>query len=334
MFKKTAAVLITVLILLTLCSCSANNTEDDFENGYSRLLDKVVGRVDTEAGIEKENDEEALRAKLEEYSGGKIVWFMYNDYDSDGVYEAFAFTGSAGSSFWQGKLWYVNENYAAELKETGKWTAPEIVEVSGTNFLFAENYDDGLTYVFGIENSKVYETAVSGMFSALTQTSDGDFTAEFTSYDYYEDAAEAEKEEPTKKLYWFYVKDGEFYEYGADNSLKRADLRAYPTGGEVISEIYESGLTNALLEKYYSDADEETLARIAEDAGYFHSIMRRENGIINLNFYGADDDCFYITFRIEGSDVKIIDEGRGFYLPAAVEAIATYPEKETVSTNE
>jgi hypothetical protein len=334
MLKKTAAVLITVLMLITLCSCAAQANEDDFGNGYERMLDKIVGRVDTEAGIERENDEAALRAKLEEYSGGKIVWFMYNDYDGDGVSEAFAFTGAAGSSFWQGKLWYVNENYAAELKETGKWNPPELVNVDGTIFLFAENYDDVMTYVFGIENSKVYETAVSGMFSALKQTSGADFTAEFTSYDYYEDETEAEKEEPTTKLYWFYVKDGEFYEYGADNSLKRADLKAYATGAEVISEIYESGLTKGLLEEYYSGADEETLSYIADEAGYFHSIMLRENGIINLNFYGAYEDCFYITFKIEGGDAKIIDQGRGFYLPAAVEAIATYPERDTVSTNE
>ena len=240
--------------------------------------------------------------------------------------------GKAGAEYMDGVLWYVNENYAAELKESGKWHTPEIVNANGTNFLFAENYDDGLTYVFGIENSKVYETAVSGNFSHLIYTGGRDFTAEFTSYDYYEDGVMAKQKDPTTKIYWFYLENGEFHEYGADNTLRRADLRKYPTGSEIIDEIYKNGLTEALLREYYPGADEETLKTIAEEAGYFHSIMLRENGIINLNFYGAYEDCFYITFKINGSDVDVIDEGRGFYLPAAVEAIATYPVKEAADS--
>ena len=255
-----------------------------------------------------------------------------DDFDGDGTYEAFAFMGKAGAEYMDGVLWYVNENYAAELKESGKWHTPEIVNANGTNFLFAENYDDGLTYVFGIENSKVYETAVSGNFSHLIYTGGRDFTAEFTSYDYYEDGVMAKQKDPTTKIYWFYLENGEFHEYGADNTLRRADLRKYPTGSEIIDEIYKNGLTEALLREYYPGADEETLKTIAEEAGYFHSIMLRENGIINLNFYGAYEDCFYITFKINGNDVDVIDEGRGFYLPAAVEAIATYPVKEAADS--
>ena len=274
--------------------------------------------------LESADTETQLRERLAEYGEGNIIWFNFDDFDGDGTYEAFAFMGKAGAEYMDGVLWYVNENYAAELKESGKWHTPEIVNANGTNFLFAENYDDGLTYVFGIENSKVYETAVSGNFSHLIYTGGRDFTAEFTSYDYYEDGAMAKQKDPTTKIYWFYLEDGEFHEYGADNTLR-------PTGSEIIDEIYKNGLTEALLREYYSGADEETLKTIAEEAGYFHSIMLRENGIINLNFYGAYEDCFYITFKINGSDVDVIDEGRGFYLPAAVEAIATYPIKEAAA---
>ncbi|MBQ3500234.1 MAG: hypothetical protein IJA70_02260, partial [Oscillospiraceae bacterium] len=112
------------------------------------------------------------------------------------------------------------------------------------------------------------------------------------------------------------------------DSLRRADLRKYKAGSEVIDIIYKQGLIDELLEKYYPDATAEELDYIAEEAGYFHSIMLRENGIINLNFYGAYEDCFYITFKVSGTESEIIDCGRGFYLPAAVESIATYPENE------
>ena len=327
MLKKTAAALLAVLMLITLCSCSGS-----WKNDYEDLLDKAVGKVDLNMELESADTETQLRERLAEYGEGNIIWFNFDDFDGDGTYEAFAFMGKAGAEYMDGVLWYVNENYAAELKESGKWHTPEIVNANGTNFLFAENYDDGLTYVFGIENSKVYETAVSGNFSHLIYTGGRDFTAEFTSYDYYEDGVMAKQKDPTTKIYWFYLENGEFHEYGADNPLRRADLRKYPTGSEIIDEIYKNGLTEALLREYYPGADEETLKTIAEEAGYFHSIMLRENGIINLNFYGAYEDCFYITFKINGNDVDVIDEGRGFYLPAAVEAIATYPVKEAADS--
>ena len=323
MLKKTAAAFLTVLMLITLCSCSGGWKED-----YEELLDKAVGKVDLAKGIESSDTETQLRERLAEYGDGNIIWFSFDDFDEDGTYEAFAFVGKAGAEYMDGVLWYVNENYAAELKESGKWHTPEIVNANGTNFLFAENYDDGLTYVFGIENSKVYETAVSGSFSHLTYMGGRDFTAEFTSYDYYEDEEKAKQEDPTTKIYWFYLENGEFHEYGADDTLRRANLREYPTGSAVIDEIYQNGLTEGLINMYYPNADEETLNTIADEAGYFQSIMLRENGIINLNFYGAYEDCFYITFKINGSDVEIIDQGRGFYLPAEVEAIATYPVSE------
>ena len=323
MLKKTAAAFLTVLMLITLCSCSGGWKED-----YEELLDKAVGKVDLAKGIESSDTETQLRERLAEYGDGNIIWFSFDDFDEDGTYEAFAFVGKAGAEYMDGVLWYVNENYAAELKESGKWHTPEIVNANGTNFLFAENYDDGLTYVFGIENSKVYETAVSGSFSHLTYMGGRDFTAEFTSYDYYEDEEKAKQEDPTTKIYWFYLENGEFHEYGADDTLRRANLREYPTGSAVIDEIYQNSLTEGLINMYYPNADEETLNTIADEAGYFQSIMLRENGIINLNFYGAYEDCFYITFKINGSDVEIIDQGRGFYLPAAVEAIATYPVSE------
>lgn len=313
----------TVIMVLALSACSGG-----WRESYESFLDDLVGKVDVNEQLENIDAEEVIRDKLHEYSEGQTVWFQFDDFDGDGTSEAFAFCGKAGTEYLEGVLWYANENYAAELGENGKWKNPEVLDVDGTTFLFAENYDDGLTYVFGIENSKVYETAVSGMFSNLEYQGGTDFTAEFTSHDYYEDEELAKEEEPTTKKYWFYLKDGEFYEYGADDTLRRADLRKYEAGSDVIDIIYKQGLIDELLERYYPDATEEELEFIAEEAGYFHSIMLRENGIINLNFYGAYEDCFYITFAVTETTSEIIDCGRGFYLPAAVEAIATYPAEE------
>lgn len=313
----------TVLVMLMLSACSGG-----WRESYEGFLDDLVGKVDVEKQLRNVDAEEVIRDKLNEYSEGQTIWFQFDDFDGDGTSEAFAFCGKAGAEYLEGVLWYVNENYAAELKESGKWENPEIVNVEDAVFLFAENYDDGLTYVFGIENSKVYETAVSGMFTELEYQGGTDFTAEFTSYDYYEDEELSKEEEPSTKKYWFYIENGEFYEYGADDSLRRADLRKYEAGSDVMDIIYKQGLTDELLAKYYPNATEEELEFIAEEAGYFHSIMLRENGILHLNFFGAYEDCFYITFAVTKTSSEIIDCGRGFYLPAAVEAIATYPAEE------
>lgn len=325
MLKKTMLLFtaVAVIMVLALSACSGG-----WRESYEGFLDDLVGKVDVEKQLRNVDAEEVIRDKLNEYSEGQTIWFQFDDFDGDGTSEAFAFCGKAGAEYLEGVLWYVNENYAAELKENGKWENPEIVNVEDAVFLFAENYDDGLTYVFGIENSKVYETAVSGMFSKLEYQGGTDFTAEFTSYDYFEEEELAKQEEPTTKKYWFYIKDGEFYEYGADDSLRRADLRKYEAGSDVMDIIYKQGLTDELLAKYYPNATEEELDFIAEEAGYFHSIMLRENGILHLNFFGAYEDCFYITFAVTETSSEIIDCGRGFYLPAAVEAIATYPAEE------
>lgn len=313
----------TVLMVLMLSACSGG-----WRESYEGFLDDLVGKVDVEKQLKNIDAEDVIRDKLNEYSEGQTIWFQFDDFDGDGTFEAFAFCGKAGAEYLEGVLWYVNENYAAELKESGKWENPEIVNVEGAVFLFAENFDDGLTYVFGIENSKVYETAVSGMFTKLEYQGGTDFTAEFTSYDYYEDEELSKEEKPSTKKYWFYIENGEFYEYGADDSLRRADLRKYEAGSEVMDIIYKQGLIDELLEKYYPEATEEELEFIAEEAGYFHNIMLRENGILHLNFFGAYDDCFYITFAVTETSSEVIDCGRGFYLPAAVPAIATYPAEE------
>ncbi|MBE6899574.1 MAG: hypothetical protein E7479_02765 [Ruminococcaceae bacterium] len=325
MLKKTMILfaVITVVMALCLSACSAG-----WKESYESFLDDLVGKVDMEQQTREIDAEEVIRDKLSDYSEGQTIWFQFDDFDGDGNSEAFAFCGKAGNEYLEGILWYVNENYAVELNQSGKWKNPEMISVEGTPFLFAENFDDGLTYVFGIENSKVYETAVSGIFENLEYLGGKDFTAEFTSFDYFEDEEKAKEQEPTTKKYWFYLENGEFREYGADDSLRRADLRAYKAGSEVIDIIYKQGLIDELLEKYYPDATEEELEFIAEEAGYFHSIMLRENGILNLNFYGAYEDCFYITFAVTETSSEIIDCGRGFYLPAAVEAIATYPGEE------
>ena len=136
MLKKTMILFMamTVIMVLALSACSGG-----WRESYESFLDDLVGKVDMNEQLENIDAEEVIRDKLNEYSEGQTIWFQFDDFDGDGTFEAFAFCGKAGAEYLEGVLWYVNENYAAELKESGKWENPEIVNVEGAVFLFAES---------------------------------------------------------------------------------------------------------------------------------------------------------------------------------------------------
>ena len=145
MLKKTAILAAAMAVIMALClsACSVGWREN-----YEGFLDDLMGKVDVERELREIDAEEVILEKLEEYSEGQTIWFQYGDFDEDGTSEAFAFSGKAGAEYLEGVLWYVNENYAAELGESGKWQNPEMVTVEGTTFLFAENFGEiGITHM-------------------------------------------------------------------------------------------------------------------------------------------------------------------------------------------
>jgi len=339
MLKKLITVLIAVAVLAALfVGCSGKFAE--LRDGYTGLLDKFVGKVEPiEAEPDDSGTEDALRTVLKGYAEGSILWFECRDFDGDGTYEAFGFTAESGTTDanggFDGSAWFVTKDYAVEMLGMGSYTYPKLAELpGGALVLINQSGDMGLTYIFGVENSKVYQPALSGKVRNFSQDENGDFIAWDLSYDRYVDEEESAAEEPTLKPYWFYYKDGEFREYGARDDLHRSDLKAYPAGADFVDDIYYNGLTETLLEKYYPNASEEKLDEIAENAGYFDSILLRENGILQVDFKGAYDDWFYVTFRIENGDLTLVDEGRGYYKKALIESVATYPEESASETEE
>ncbi|MBQ6579444.1 MAG: hypothetical protein IIX33_01310, partial [Oscillospiraceae bacterium] len=118
MFKKTMILfaVITAVMVLCLSACSSG-----WKESYEGFLDDLVGKVDMEQQTREIDAEEVIRDKLSDYSEGQTIWFQFDDFDGDGTSEAFAFCGKAGTEYLEGVLWYVNEIYAAELKESGKW---------------------------------------------------------------------------------------------------------------------------------------------------------------------------------------------------------------------
>jgi len=285
-------------------------------------------------------NEDRLRASLASYTDADIVWFQYGDFDGDSVYEAFALTGTKNADFdgYDGVPWFITEDSAAELASEALWSMPEMWQLAGDTYMKTEQLgaNESISRIFGVENSKVYEPDISGKVMSLTRESDTELTGTGSAYDGMADPeATDESGNPvevghTYKNYWFYYEDGVFREYGALDTYKRADLRAFTTGAAVLDELMNNGITEYQYQQL-GDITEDERANIVENAGYIRSIMRRGNGIWNLNYYGANGENYYVTFKEDGGDLKVIDEGSGYYLTALCPDIAVYPQAQTES---
>ncbi len=328
--KTKAAAALMAAILLTTSGCAW--VGDLFDKTDYASMRQQEGEV---------TDEDRLRASLASYTADDILWFEYGDFDGDAVYEAFALTGTKDEEqegAFDGVPWFVTEDYAAELATKTSWSMPELWKLGGDSYMKLEQLGaiDSISRLFGVENSKVYEPEISGRIMKLEKSGASELVAIGSAYDAMEDAeATDENGDPlgighTYKNYWFYYEEGVFKEYGALDTYKRADLREFPTGAAILDELLENGIT-----KYQYDVleqngglTEDQRANIAENAGYIKSIMRRGNGLWHLNYYGADSENYYITFKEENGDLTVIDEGSGHYLAALCPDIAVYPTAE------
>ena len=81
MLKKTAAALLAVLMLITLCSCSGS-----WKNDYEDLLDKAVGKVDLNMELESADTETQLRERLN-IGESVVVVLRKEEIRSVGVYD-------------------------------------------------------------------------------------------------------------------------------------------------------------------------------------------------------------------------------------------------------
>lgn len=288
-------------------------------------------------GDEALSDEEGFLANIAAYSDEEIAWHKYGDFDKDGTYEAFVITGNTDSETesFVGTPWFLTTDMAVEISPSSQWSAPELWELSGDIYLKIEETKDGesLSRLYGVEDSKIYEPAISGRVYDLCKISPTEFTAKAQRYDTFGESARTSEGESTltEKTYWFYLEEGIFREYGAKTDLKRGDMRMFDTGNAILDELLANGLTAYHLDRLESEGNfsEEEREYVAEKAGVIRNILRRGNGIWHLNYYGAYGDNYYITFREEAGDIKVIDEGEGYYLWALCEDIAVLPTEET-----
>src|SRR5699024_10495800 len=124
----------------------------------------------------KEKTEEELRAILEEQSADPVIYFEYDDYDGDGIHEAYGFTSpNKVDGYGQCSVvdvWYVDsaENCSMQLEGTSGYLHEEKLIAGNKKFVVWENYGMGSSsssLIFGVKNGKSYIPEVWGQYMSF-----------------------------------------------------------------------------------------------------------------------------------------------------------------------
>lgn len=134
--------------------------------------DGADGEADQEPRTEAKSEEE-LRAVLEENISDLIVNFEYDDYDGDGVSEAFGITspedydelGLCGDV----EVWFIDceGNCTQLMSDTYGYLHQQKVTAGQQKFIVWEMSGGGsgsLSYIFGIRDGSPYEPLISGQY--------------------------------------------------------------------------------------------------------------------------------------------------------------------------
>jgi hypothetical protein len=258
------------------------------------------------------DDEETLKNLIVEKADKELLFWEYGDFDKDGAFEAFAFTGEikeyVGTN---GSFFLVNSNGLNEIER-------EIfgVEVSTVTFddhtfaVMVYHSMNGLCRILGVDGEEIYEPPISFVGQDFTITENGDITLIHSLYDAFI-MGDSTYGAHTWKPYYFYYDNG-FHEYGG-SQIPLEELLTYENADTYVEEIKKLN-------------------------GSIQNILKRENGIININYQVPEPDVDYLKWNYYYT-LKLSDDGKvthitdnpdnpewdsGVYLPALVPEISVY----------
>ena len=114
-------------------------------------------------------DESNIKRQLQSISGGKLIEVYYEDFNGDGLKEAFGVTGSGStSSVINGNLWYIRDKKGVNLKSGFSGHLNGIVMEKEKKFISVEIVDgegDSLSYIWGVTKyGESYQHESSGKY--------------------------------------------------------------------------------------------------------------------------------------------------------------------------
>ncbi len=280
--------------LFLLCSCNLLEAfKGETEEGVGNQQ-----QTGDETAQEEVPDEAAFAEILGNTTQSYVVGIFPDDYNLDGIYEAYALTSenelqqedvhSSGIS-----LWFIGSGKATLLLESGDYSAtPALWKFSDKTLFSIDEYTEG------VPNSKVFFVSGSGAYSygdfgaKLVRAGDDscDFYAWVSAQDSVYKAADSDFPEGNEKPYYLYFDGNFFCEYGG--ILVREDqLRAVEGADRILTAISGGGYT-------------------------IGDIYYRENGIININLSKTLDNKSVsgesVTLTLSGEGVYLIPRGESF----------------------
>ena len=340
---KVRTVLLSLIIAMILTGCGKSQEISEADNGSAPTETpspteepKPVEESPESANVQEEIPKgklvaESLRAKLVENSGCKetdIQVFEQDDFDNDGIEEAFALVGEETEidEAWDmpmttGNIWFVSNEECTRLTDTegmGFSTSDEIMSLGDSKYIiFNEMYTTSLvSYVWYVSDGQAKEPAFSRLGEVKTGLDgDGRFRITDSSYDCSYNSEDDFMTGHTWKDYYFFYdpEDDMVHEYGgADISQETAKKFC---GKDLVADLLPAGnrLTGLfcrgnclLVMNYEHQADEENIE-------YYHYIY----DFYNDEGYLVDDQREQVEDDMPCS---------GTCLEALCPEIASYPE--------
>lgn len=293
-----------VMLMFGLAGCSFMEPESKQENENEIML-SFEEKESSEVKSEMDFSQGDLYTMFKEVNNEMVENFLYDDYNKDGIHEAFVITKDTNTY----KLWYMTPADCKIVIEN-----IEYIDVENTEILSFETKDYLLlqqiqkeqpnTLVYSVNNeNEVKQSEISGM-GYIHQNKSGEIFL-----DVYEKADEKSmvSQQTYNTYYLYYVYDAGFKEYGGI-PINEEQFLMFEGAQEILDDIYE---------KYPGKQI---------DIAYLY----RANHYINLNITIYEDsriDYRSLTLHYDNSEVSYVSEeyAKGKAEVAHVLSIATFP---------
>ncbi|MBQ4059330.1 MAG: hypothetical protein IJD40_10405 [Lachnospiraceae bacterium] len=304
MSKMYSKIIYTLFLIVCLSGCSFVNKETKSENENEIKLEFEQAKS---SEIESEMDFSPgdLYIMFEEMNNEQIENFLYDDYNKDGIHEAFVVTKDMNEY----KLWYMSPSdckIVTDNLENVDNLNTAILSFEIKDYLLLQQIVDGRknTLVYTLNNdNKVIQSNISGK-GYIRHTATGDIFLDV--YETADDNNQIEEQEYIT-YYLYYIYDAGFREYGAI-PIGQEQFLKFEGAQDILDGIYEK----------YPDTQLEI------------SYLYRANHYININIAVYGDNAIeyrHITLSYDEKKVECISEevNKGKVETAHILGIATFP---------